>query len=264
MPTSLLLDLQTLLVTLALVTPRAVACLTVIPGFSFRTLTGIARSGVALAIALPAALPTYHFVNEAQPGFAIVLMLVLKETAIGALLGVLISMPFWIVQSIGSILDTQRAPIQIMANNASVDQDASATGALLLQAVVLVMIQAGLFLALARIIIESYGTWPAFSLLPPFEPGHFDVVLKRFGEFFWYLAVYGGPVLIPLIMVDFGFAMIGVFASNLQVSFASSPVKSLLGLVILLVYWPTFSHYVAGDFARLLDLAAMLLQAGGR
>lgn len=264
MPTPTLIDIQALLVTLALVTPRAIACLIFLPIFGFRTLTGFARNGVAIAIALPAALPTYAYVQQTPPDFLVAGALLLKEAMIGAVLGVLLAIPLWVAQSIGSILDTQRQPIQIMANNASVDQDASITGAMLLQAVVLVMIEAGLFIAFARILIESYGLWPAFSLAPPFESGHLEVLLKRFGEFFWHVAVYGGPVLIPLLLIDFGFAVVGVFASNLQVSFASSPVKSLAGLFVLLVYWPTFSHYAAGDFSRMLDLAAGLMQAAPR
>lgn len=261
MPGSLLVDLQTLLMSIALVTPRALVCLIILPGFSLRTLQGMVRNGVAIAIALPAVLPTFLYLQHTPPDFFMSVMLVFKEAGIGCMLGVLLSIPVWAAQSIGSILDTQRSPIQIQSNNASVDQDASATGALLLQAVVLVMIQAGLFVALARIVIESYGTWPAFSLMPPFEQGHFEVLVKRFGELFWHIVVYGGPVLIPLLLIDFGFAVLGVFASNLQISFASSPIKSLVGLFILLVYWPTFSHHVASDFSRMLDLAATLLQA---
>jgi len=133
-----------------------------------------------------------------------------------------------------------------------------------LQAVVLVMVQAGLFSALARILIESYAIWPAYTLLPPFEPGHFDVLVQRFGNFLWYVVVYGAPVLIPLVLIEFGFAIIGVFASNLQVSFASAPIKSLVGLLILLAYWATFSHYIVGDFSHLLDLLASLTDAGKR
>ena len=262
MDASLLLDIQAVLITMALITPRALVCFTILPGFGLNVLTGMAKNAAAMAIALPAALPTFYYVQKTPPDFLMGAMLIFKEAGIGLMLGVMMAIPIWVPQSIGSILDSQRSPIQIQANNASVDRDASALGAMLLQATVLVMVQAGLFIALARILIESYSGWPAFTLLPPFEPGHFDIVVKRFGEFLWYVAVYGAPVLIPLILVDFGFALLGVFASNLQVSFASSPIKSLVGLFMLLVYWPTFSHYVAGDFTRMLDLAKSLLHAG--
>jgi type III secretion protein T len=263
MPNASLLDLQSVLITLSLITPRALVCLVILPGFSLRTLTGIARNGVAIAMALPAALPTYYFVQHAPPDFFMAGVLALKECAIGLLLGITMSMPVWVAQSIGSIVDAQRSPIQIQANNASLDSDASALGGMLVQAVVLVLVQSGLFLALARILIESYGIWPCFDLMPPFQPGHMEELLKRLSAFFWNIVVYGGPVLIPLMLIDFGFAIIGVFASGLQVSFASSPIKSLMGLFILLVYWPTFSHYMAADFAGMRDLAAGLLQAGG-
>lgn len=261
MPPSLLVDIQTLLVTIALITPRALVCLSILPGFSLRSLTGIMRNAVAIAIALPAALPTYAFVQETPPDYFLAGLLCMKEAAIGLLLGVVMSIPIWAAESVGNILDTQRSPIQIQPNNASFDRDASALGAMLLQAVVLVMIEAGLFVMLARILMESYGPWPAFNLMPPFEPGHLDVLVKRFAELLWHVVVYGGPVLIPLLLIDLAFALLGVFASNLQVSSVSSPIKSVVGLFILLVYWPTFSHYVAGDFARILDFSATLLQA---
>jgi type III secretion protein T len=256
---SLLMDLQNALVALALSTPRVLVCLVILPGFGLNVLTGMAKNLAAMAIALPAALPAYYAVQRFGPDMLMCGMLVFKEAAIGLLLGVLTAMPLWAVQSVGSILDSQRSPIQIQSNNVGVDRDASVIGGVMVQAVVLVMIQAGLFVALARILIESYGAWPAWSLAPPFEPGHMDVMVKRFGLLFWHIVVYGAPVIIPLILVELAFALIGVFAPNLQVSFASSPVKSLLGVVILLLYWPTLAHHVAGDFSNLQDLAASLL-----
>lgn len=259
--TSLLLDMQHVLITMALVAPRVLVCLVIVPGFGLNTLTGMAKNGAAMAISLPAALPTFYFVRDNAPDLMFCGLLIFKEAAIGLLLGVVLAVPMWVAQSVGSILDSQRSPIQIQANNASVDRDASALGAMLLQAVVVAMVQAGLFIALARMLIESYGTWPAYSILPPFEPGHVDELIRRFGMLFWHIIVYGAPVLIPLILIEFAFAILGVFASNLQVSFASAPIKSLTGLLVMLLYWPTFSHYVAGDFAGLLDVAPQLLGA---
>lgn len=260
-PASLLLDMQNALITMALIAPRLLVCLVILPGFGVNVLTGMAKNCAAMAIALPAALPTFYFVQQSQPDFMLCGMLIFKEAAIGLLLGVLFAIPMWVAQSVGSILDSQRSPIQIQANNASVDRDASAVGAMLIQAVVLTMVQAGLFVALARVLIESYGTWPAWSLTPPYEPGQMGEVIKRFSTLFWHILVYGAPVIIPLILIEFAFAMIGVFASNLQVSFASAPIKSLTGLLVLLLYWPTFSHYVASDFSGLLDVVPQLLGA---
>lgn len=261
---SLLIDIHNAAISMALISPRAIVCLLILPGLGLAVLQGAARYLAAMAIVLPAALPTFYHVQAAPPDFIVAASLVLKEAMVGLLLGVMLSVPFWVVQSVASILDSQRAAVQVQANNASVDRDASALGGMLVQATMIVMIQAGLFVALARILIESYGAWPAYHFTPPFEPGHVTVLIKRFGEFFWHVIVYGAPVIVPLLFVEFAFAMVGVFASNLQVSSSSAPIKSLVGMFVLLAFWPTLSHYVAGDFARLLDIMAELLQTGRR
>ncbi|SFV13938.1 EscT/YscT/HrcT family type III secretion system export apparatus protein [Pseudoduganella namucuonensis] len=264
MNSSLLIDINNAAISMALIAPRSIVCLMILPGFGLSVLQGAARYLAAMAIVLPAALPTFHYVQAAPPDFIVAAVLAFKEAMVGLLLGVMLSVPFWVVQSVASIFDSQRAAVQVQANNASVDRDASALGGMLLQATMIVMMQAGLFVALARILIESYGLWPAFSFTPPFEPGHVTVLIKRFGEFFWHVIVYGAPVMIPLIFIEFAFAMVGVFASNLQVSSMSAPIKSLVGMFVLLAFWPTFSHYIAGDFSRLLDIVAELLQVSPR
>lgn len=264
MQDSLMIDMHNLLLAMALATPRAAVCLFILPGFGANTLTGLGRSAIAFALALPAVIPTYFFVRDMQPDMIVSAMLALKEAAIGMMMGMVLSIPIWVAQSVGSILDTIRSPIQLMGTNLSQDRDASALGAILLQAMVLVMIQAGLFSAMTRILIESYSFWPASSVTPPFEPGQLGMLIKRFSNFLWYIVVYGAPVIIPLLLIDFSFAIIGVFASNLQVSFISSPLKMITGILILLLYWPTFSHYVLGDFAHVLDFLPGMMDAQGR
>ncbi len=264
MPSSLYIDLQTALVTMALIVPRVLVCLTILPGFGLNVLTGMGRRTAALAIALPAAVPTFYQVQQAPPDLVLGFMLAMKESFIGLMLGAMLSIPFWVVQSIGSAFDIQRMAVQVPMQNSAVDKDAGVIGGMLIQAIALVMVQAGLFVAMARIMIESYAPWPAYTLMPPFEPGHFDVVVQRFGDLFWHIIVYGAPVIIPLLLIEFCFALIGVFAQNLQVTFASSPLKSLGGLFVILVYWPTLSHYVAGDFSHLLQLVPSLLDASSK
>lgn len=260
---ALFLDLQTALLALALLTPRIGVCLLILPGFAGATLSGMVRGAVAVAIALPAAPPVFVALDAASPPPLLLVLMLCKEAALGALLALLLAIPGWVVQSIGAVFDIQRSPIPSQGSNVSGEQDASIVGGLLQQAVVLVLIQAGLFTALLRILVESYGLWPAYALALPVGPGELDELLRHLAAFFWHVVVYGSPVVIALLMVDFGFAMIGVFSSGLQISAVSAPVKCLVGLLVLLLYWPTLSHYLAGDFGRLLDFSAGWLDLHG-
>lgn len=257
------IDIKTLLVALALITPRAFVCLAILPGFGTRTLVGVARNAVAIAIALPAVVPTYLAVQAAPPDLVMAMVLAFKEGALGVLIGTLLAIPIWVVQSCGSFIDLQRTPVLTQNLNVSQDQDASALGALLLQAAVLVMIEAGLYLAMTRTLLDSYAAWPVVSLVPPLEQAQMVEVVRRFGDFMASVVVYATPVLIPLLLIELAFALLGVFAPSMQVSPAASPVKSLVGLFVLLVYWGAWSHYIGGDFSRQLDLIRSLYQRPG-
>jgi type III secretion protein T len=260
--TALTIDVQLALIALALVTPRAYVCLVILPGFGTRTLVGIARNAVGMAIALPAALPTYLALQSDVRGSLLLFAAIsLKEALVGAFIGVLLAIPIWVLQSVGSIFDMQRTPVQVQNVSPSIDQDASATGSVLLQAGVLVMIEAGLFLGLTRVMQESYGLWPVLSPLPAFLDVPMAEFLQRVGAFMGSVVVYTAPLLLPFLLVELAFAVVGTFAQGMQVSTLASPVKCVLGMAVLVMYWPTLAHFVAGDFSRQLDLVAAMLGA---
>jgi len=260
----MLIDLHHLLLAVALTLPRTAVVLAILPGFGAGTLGVMLRAAVAFGMSLPAMLPTYHFVQEHHAGVMLLTALGIKEALIGLVLGILLSAPMWALQSVGSIVDMQRSPIQIQNGNASIDRDASALGGLILQAMVVMMIHAGLLAALARVLLESYAAWPVGSLGPPFGSVPQAVLVARFAELMWQIVVYGAPIILPLLLIDLGMAIVGAFAPGLQVSFAASPIKSLVGMFVLLVYWATLAHYAGGDFARALDLIPSLLAGGAR
>ena len=95
MQASLLLDLQAVLVTMALITPRVLVCLVILPGFGLNVLTGMAKNAAAMAIALPAALPTFYFVQHGAPDFLTTGVLVFKEALIGLMFGVMMLVIDW-------------------------------------------------------------------------------------------------------------------------------------------------------------------------
>ena len=131
MQSSLLIDAQVAMMSLALIAPRTIVCLTIVPGFGLNTLQGAARYMTAMAIALPAVVPTFYYVQSTPPDFFVVAILVFKEAMVGVLLGVMLAVPFWVVQSVAAIVDSQRAAVQVQANSGSLDRDASSLGGIL-------------------------------------------------------------------------------------------------------------------------------------
>jgi type III secretion protein T len=254
----MVVELKTALLALALVMPRAFVCFAILPGFGTRTFTGIMRTAVSLGIALPAVVPTYIAVSAAPPIAALAGLWAFKEALIGLVLGTLLAIPIWVLQSVGSIYDLQRTPIQVSNTNPSQDQDASATGAVLLQAGVLVLIEAGLFLNFVRVLLDSYVAWPVASLTPRLLEAPPHELIQRVGLFAMHILLYTAPLLVPLLMVELAFAMLGQAAPQLQVSTSAAPVKCLVGMLVLVLYWATLSHHIASDFSRQLDLVAAL------
>jgi type III secretion protein T len=259
----LLVEIKTFLLALTLIVPRGFVCLAILPGFGTRTLVGVPRNAVSMAIALPAVLPTYFALKETPPDLLLAMILAFKEGILGVILGTLMAIPIWVIQSVGSIIDLQRTPIQTQNLNPSQDQDASALGSLILQAAVIVMIEAGLYLAMTRTLLDSYAAWPVVNLTPPLDQAQLAVVLKRAGDFLSYVVLYTAPVIIPLLLIEAAFAMLAVFAPSVQVSQYASPIKCLVALIVLLMYWNILSHYVSGDFSHQLDLIRSLYQRPG-
>ncbi len=254
----MLVEAKTWLLALAMITPRAFVCLAILPGFGTRTLTGFAKNAVSMCIALPAVVPTYYAIQQTPPDLLLGGMIALKEAALGVVFGALLAIPLWVIQSVGTIFDQQRTPVQVTNTNASQDQDASATGALLLQAAMLVMIEAGLYINFARVLLESYAAWPVMDLGHTLFAHGMPAILPRFGQLMSYIILYAAPLLLPFLLIELSFGMVGIAAPNLQVSQLAAPVKCVVGTLVLVMYWATLSHYVADDFARQLGLVQAL------
>ncbi len=254
----MIVDINIALMALALITPRAFVCLAILPGFGTRSLTGFARSAVCIGLALPAVVPTFFALKQASLDPALLAVLAFKEAAIGAALGVMLALPIWAVQSVGALFDNQRTTVQVQNSNASLDQDASATGGLLINALIMVMVEAGLYLNFCRVLLDSYAGWPASTLVSPMLDLPTAELMLRFGQFMSHIVIYSVPVLLPLLLVDAAFGVFSVAAPNLQLTTAANPIKCLVGLVVLLLYWPTLAYHAGNDFARQLDLIAIL------
>ena len=124
---------------------RIYPCGILVAAFCFQHIRGRLRVTIVMVMALLPA-PGIHAALEGHDYSALILAaLVLKEVALGLLLGVLLSMPFWMFEGVGALLGNQRGALAGGQLNPSLGPDATPMGHLFKQlAIFLLMTTLGL------------------------------------------------------------------------------------------------------------------------
>ncbi len=246
--------LPSLLVAMARIYP----CAFLVAAFCFQHIRGMPRHTIVMVMALMPA-PGIHAVLIEQDLSALMMAaLVLKEAALGFMLGVLLSMPFWMFESVGALLDNQRGALAGGQLNPSLGPDATPIGHLFKQlAIFLLMVSLGLG-ALTQVIWDSYLVWPATVWFPLPAANGLSVFVGLVGDTFTHMMLYAAPFIAVLLLLEFGVALLGLYSPQLQVSTLAPPIKSLAGIGILLLYFALLQDLIVGRMALLGDLKHLL------
>ena len=233
---------------------RIYPCAILVAAFCFQHIRGMPRHTIVMVMALLPA-PGIHAALEGQDYSALMLGgLVLKEVALGLLLGVLLAMPFWMFEAVGALLDNQRGALAGGQLNPSLGPDATPIGHLFKQlAIFLLMVSLGLG-AVTQVIWDSYLIWPPTVWFPLPAPNGMSVFVGLLGDTFTHMMLYAAPFIAVLLLLEFGIALLGVYSQQLQVSTLTPPVKSLAGIGIVLLYFALLQDLIVGRMLQLGDL----------
>jgi len=233
---------------------RIYPCALFVAAFCFQHIRGRLRATIVMVMALLPA-PGIHAALEGRDYSALVLSgLVLKEVALGLLLGVLLSMPFWLFEAVGALLDNQRGALAGGQLNPSLGPDATPMGHLFKQlAIFLLMTTLGLG-ALTQLIWDSYLIWPPTVWFPLPAANGMSLFVDLLGDTFTHMMLYAAPFIAVLLLLEFGIALLGVYSQQLQVSTLAPPVKCLAGVGVLLLYFALLQDLIVGRMGLLGDL----------
>ncbi|MGY2400415.1 type III secretion system export apparatus subunit SctT [Pseudomonas sp. SDO5271_S396] len=242
--------LPSLLIAMARIYP----CAFLVAAFCFQHIRGLLRHTIVMVMALIPA-PGIHALMAGHDYSALLLAaLLLKELALGFLLGVLLSMPFWMFEAVGALLDNQRGALAGGQLNPSLGPDATPIGHLFKQlAIFLLMVSLGLG-ALTQVIWDSYLVWPPTVWFPLPAANGFSVFIGLLGDTFTHMMLYAAPFIAVLLLLEFGIALLSVYSQQLQVSTLAPPVKCLAGIGILLLYFALLQDLIVGRMSGLGDL----------
>ncbi|AMB87250.1 type III secretion system protein [Pseudomonas agarici] len=247
-----------LMLGMGLAMARLLPCLILVPAFCFKHLKGPLRYGVTCALALIPAPSIGRALALENDAWFTIAGLLLKESVLGILLGLLLYAPFWMFATVGALLDSQRGALSGGQLNPSLGPDATPLGELFQEALIMLVILSGGLSLITQVIWDSYEIWPPTVWLPGLNIGGLDIFLEQLNQTLQHAMLYAAPFIGLLLLIDVAFAIIGLYAQQLNVSIMSMPAKSMAGLAFLLIYLPTLLEMGNGQLRQLLDLKHVL------
>ena len=231
-------DLSNYLIAYALSAARLGAAFMICPALTDSMISGTARRVAVLAFAaliVPATLAAMP--PEGLGTFALTL-LALKETLIGLLIGFFGAIPFWVAENVGNLIDNQRGATMGEVYSPLSGTQVSSTGILMTQVVSTLFFVSGAIFIFLGAIYTSYEYFPIFSDSFHLTKSAPTLILSTLDNLMQAAAVIAAPAVILMFLCTIGLGFVNRTAPQLNVFFLSMPIKSALGIAILIVYLP--------------------------
>ena len=228
---------------------RLTAAASVAPFLSSKMITGRLRNSIIFAIGIiiyPIVAPSLD--GQLDSVFTIG-GIVGKEIFIGILMGFLSAKLFFIAMSVGYFIDNQRGSAMASVFDPTTGEQTSPFGLFFQQTLVTLFFTSSGFLVFLGAVFQSYITWPIHEFTP--------VLDEQFPVFFLGLAdelmetalVLAAPVVITVFVSEFGLGLMNRFAPQLNVFVLAMPVKSLVAMIVIIIYLPLLLTLFQEEFS---------------
>lgn len=234
------------------------------PFLGAKTAPVMARTGLAIFMSI-LFLPIIVQHASEPHGFTMAYLLYcVKELMVGFFLGFLISIPFFIVQSSGIIIDYLRGASIMQSQDPSLQSQSSPIGILYNFIMITVFFNVqGPFLFFQGI-ATSYEIIPADSFI---NPAFFNMEIP-----FWKTGAdmvnkivtiaiqLASPCLVAILMAEMFLGIANRLAPQVQIAFLGMSIKSLLGLMLLWAGWFFILKQFSSQTFSWMDMMDKLIQ----
>lgn len=257
-------DLGGLLAQTGLTSLRVFVAFSLLPLFVSRLVPGLARGCLVVAISVPPVLARLHAPPVLPDSALGLLLLVVREGAIGVLLGLGIGAFCAGLQAAGEVIDHQTG-LTFTQNIDPMHGNSTSLSAHLLERVLFAALMAsGLLLLVVDALYLSYQVWPVGQAPSGFAQQVPMGLVTQASRLFSWALLLAGPVVLVLFVVDTSLALLNRSAPNLHVSELSTSIKPLVGLGVLAAALPMIlERTVLALFEAVVGLKALILGIGG-
>ena len=208
------------------------------PALTESMIPGVARRAVTLAFAF-LAIPYIHAgMPPGEPNVWMFALAAFREALIGFIIGFFAAIPFWVAENVGNFIDNQRGATMGEVYSPLSGAQVSTTGIFFTQVVSTIFFTSGAIFLLLGALYKSYAIWPVFVEGVSFAPDTPVQILGALDGMLKTTVVISAPAIIVMFLATIGLGLVNRTAPQLNVFFLSMPVKSALGVAMLIVYLP--------------------------
>lgn len=205
-------------------------------------LPGTVKMG--LLISLTAVLLPHIILTSARPApvFDMTFFVYgLKEIFVGMIMAILVSMPFYIAQSSGVLIDFMRGSSSLMVTDPFMQNQVSPIGLLYNYVFIVLFYQIGGPFIFFEGVMNSYSLLPIDSLIhTTFFTANKPFWLAIMGLLTKFLALtiqLAAPSIVAILMAEMFLGIANRLAPQVQIAFLGMSIKSLLGIALLWAGW---------------------------
>ena len=218
-----------------------VAPIVAIAPFFGAKLPGAVKMGLALSLTV-LFIPQIVFTSKATFGFDLAFVgYGLKELLMGATLAFLASIPFYIAEGAGSLIDFMRGSSSLQVTNPAMQTQTSSIGLLFNYVLIVIFFSIGGPLIFLDAVNESFRILPVDQMIPtsffnlnlPF----WKTIMGLLTRIFAISIQLASPSMVAILMAEMFLGIANRLAPQVQIVFLGMSLKSLLGLGLLWAGW---------------------------
>ena len=208
------------------------------PALADSMIPGIARRAAVLAFSF-LVIPVIHdTMPPGEPNLWMFSLIALKEAFIGFIIGFFSAVPFWIAENVGNFIDNQRGATMGEVYSPLSGTQVSTFGIFFTQIASTIFFVSGAVLILLGALYKSFEIWPVFTVGVEMTSDAATNILFSMDDMLRKTLVISAPIIIVMFLATLGLGLVNRTAPQLNVFFLSMPIKSALGIALLVVYLP--------------------------
>lgn len=173
---------------------------------------------------------------------------ILKEYFVGFVVGFILSIPIWVIQGAGQFIDNQRGESMGALVSPMTGVSSSSTGSLLIQSFTVYFLSMNGLIFFAGVVYKSFSLYPVEQFLPVINAHMIGNYIDLFTAMATWIVLLAMPVVVIMFIVEAVLGLLSTFLPQMNVTVLSLPIKSCVGVAILILYINSLYQFVLLHF----------------